>query len=300
LETFRGNLLLLLASVIWGTAFVAQATGMEYVGPLTFTFVRFLLGAITILPFIILFEKKLFFKTIKKPNVFLLIFCTSLALGFGATTQQYALLNTDVSNAAFITALYVPLVPIILTLVLRKRLHNSIWLAILVCLIGLYLLTSESSSLAMRYSDTLLVFSSIAFACQIILTDIYLKKNNLHFTFAFSQYFLIFIFTFIISLIFESPTLSNISLEFFEIFYAGVLSVGIAYTLQIIGQKNTKPAPAAIILSMEAVFAAIAGWIIIDQSMSFIKIIGCILIFSGIIIAQVFPLLTKNKESIND
>ncbi len=300
METFRGNLLLLLASVIWGTAFVAQATGMEYVGPLTFTFVRFLLGAITILPFIILFEKKLFLKTIKKPKVFLLIFFTSLALGLGATTQQYALLHTDVSNAAFITALYVPLVPIILTLILRNKLHNSIWLAVFICLVGLYLLTSESNSVAMRYSDTLLIFSSIAFACQIILTDIYLKNNNLHFTFAFSQYFIIFISTFIIALLYESPTLKNISLEFFEIFYAGFFSVGIAYTLQIIGQKNTKPAPAAIILAMEAVFAAIAGWIIIDQSMSFVKIIGCILIFSGIIIAQVFPLLIKNKERINE
>ena len=141
----------------------------------------------------------------------------------------------------------------------------------------------------------LLIFASLAFAIQIILTDIYLKKNQAPFTLAFSQYFIVFIITFFLAIIFENPKLSNISIEIFEIFYAGFLSVGIAYTLQILGQNKTAPAPAAIILSIEAVIAALFAWILIDQSMSFIKIIGCILIFIGIIIAQVFPLLKKNN-----
>ena len=295
MNTIKGNLLLLLASVIWGTTFVAQTTGMDFVGPLTFTFSRFLLGALTILPLLLFYEKNIFIETIKKPKSLLLIFATGLALGIGATMQQYALLFTDVSNAAFITALYVPIVPIILRIILKKTLHGSIWLAVVICLIGLYLLTSESSKLIISFPDILLIIAAISFAIQIIMNDIYIKKNKSPFTFAFSQYFIVFIFTFFLAVAFEKPTINNISKEFFEIFYAGALSVGIAYTLQIFGQNKTNPAPAAIILSMEAVFAAISGWIIINQSMSLIKIFGCFLIFIGIIIAQIFPLMKKNK-----
>ena len=298
MSTLKGNLLLLLASIIWGTAFVAQTTGMGHIGPLTFTFSRFFLGALTIMPLLFFFEKKIFLNTIKKQSVFSLILLTSLALGVGATLQQYALLFADVSNAAFITALYVPIVPIILKIVLKKPIHWSIWLAVIICMIGLYLLTSENTSgIILGLPDILLIFSAIAFAIQIILNDIFLRKSNTPFTFAFTQYFIIFIFTFFLALIFENPSFNNISIEFFEIFYAGALSVGIAYTLQIIGQNNTTPAPAAIILSMEAVFASISAWIIINQSMSPIKILGCFLIFIGIIIAQIFPIL-KNKKYI--
>ena len=292
MNTLKGSLLLLIASVIWGTAFVAQAVGMEFIGPITFTFARFFLGAITILPLLIILERKNYIRTISKPNTFLLIFLTSLALGFGATIQQIALLNSDVSNAAFITALYVPIVPIILKIFFKKIIHWSIWLAVGICLIGLYLLTTENSSITINFSDILLIISSVAFAFQIILNDIFLSKNNTPFTFAFTQYFFI---TLIIALIFENPTMKGISMEFMEVFYAGSLSVGIAYTLQILGQKNTSAAPAAIILSMEAVFAAIAAWVIINQSMSIIKIIGCVLIFIGIIIAQIFPILKRKS-----
>ena len=282
-----------MASVIWGTTFVAQTTGMGFVGPLTFTFTRFFLGALTIFPLLLYFEKNIFFETIKDPRSFILIIATGFALGFGATIQQYALLFTDVSNAAFITALYVPIVPLILKVILKKNLHGSIWFAVVICLIGLYLITSESSEFIIRFSDILLIIAAIFFAIQIIMNDIYIKKNKSPFTFAFSQYFIVFIFTFFLAVTLENPTISNISIEFFEIFYAGSLSVGIAYTLQILGQNKTSPAPAAIILSMEAVFAAIAGWIIINQSMSLMKIFGCFLIFIGIIIAQIFPLMKK-------
>ncbi len=295
MNTLKGSLLLLIASVIWGTAFVAQAVGMEFIGPITFTFARFFLGAITILPLLIILERKNYIRTISKPNTFLLIFLTSLALGFGATIQQIALLNSDVSNAAFITALYVPIVPIILKIFFKKIIHWSIWLAVGICLIGLYLLTTENSSITINFSDILLIISSVAFAFQIILNDIFLSKNNAPFTFAFTQYLIIFFITLIIALIFENPTMKGISMEFMEVFYAGSLSVGIAYTLQILGQKNTNAAPAAIILSMEAVFAAIAAWVIISQSMSIIKIIGCVLIFIGIIIAQIFPILKRKS-----
>ena len=148
-----------------------------------------------------------------------------------------------------------------------------------------------------RVRSFVLVFGAFCFAVQIILNDIYLQNNKTPFTFAFGQYLIIFIITTFFALYFENPTVINISKEFFEIFYAGALSVGIAYTLQILGQNNTKPSPTAIILSMEAVFATIAGWIIINQSMSLIKILGCILIFIGIIIAQIFPLKKLKKKN---
>ncbi len=292
----KGNFFLFIASFIWGTAFVAQAVGMEHVGPLTFTFVRFLFGGIVVLPLLIIYESKKFLNTIKNPRSLFLILLTSLALGTGATVQQYALLYTDVSNAAFITALYVPMVPLILKIFLKKNLHWSIWIAVLVCLVGLYFLTNDNKTKISNLYDILLVFGALCFAIQIILNDIYLQNNKTAFTFAFCQYSIIFVTTSFFALYFENPTVVNISKEFFEIFYAGALSVGIAYTLQILGQSNTKPTATAIILSLEAVFAAIAGWIIINQSMSFIKILGCILIFFGIIIAQIFPIKRLNKK----
>ena len=296
MNIIKGNAYLLIASFIWGTAFVAQAVGMEFVGPVTFTFARFLLGALVILPLLIYYEREVYIRILTQKNSILLIFSTALALGFGATIQQYALLYTDVSNAAFITALYVPMVPIILKIILKKNLHWSIWLAVIICLIGLYLLTSNSKTTIGSFSDILLIISALFFAIQIILNDVYIKKNKYPFTFAFFQYLIIFVCTFILANIIENPSLRSIYKEGFEIFYAGALSVGIAYTLQIIGQNKTKPASAAIILSMEAVFAAIAGWIIINQTMSIIKIIGCILIFIGIIIAQLFPLLYRRVK----
>ena len=296
MDIIKGNLLLLIASFIWGTAFIAQASGMYYVGPLTFTFVRFLMGALTIFPLIYFFEKKIFFKLITNKKTLIIIICTSISLGLGATVQQYALLYTEVSNAAFITALYVPMVPLILRIILKKEIHFSIWIAVIVCLFGLYLLTAEPKSETASFYDILLIFAALCFAIQIILTDIYTKSNQAPFTFAFSQYFLIFAVSFVFAIFLEKPTLVNIRLEFFEIFYAGALSVGVAYTLQIIGQKKTSPAPAAIILSMETVFAAIFAWILISQSMSLTKILGCFLIFLGIIIAQLFPLLKKNNR----
>ena len=145
MNILKGNILLLLASFIWGTAFIAQTTGMDFVGPLTFTFARFFLGSLSILPLIFIFEKKIYIPTVTRAKTFYIICCTSLALGFGAVTQQYALLYTDVSNAAFITALYVPIVPIILKIFFKKIIHWSIWLAVGICLIGLYLLTTAVS-----------------------------------------------------------------------------------------------------------------------------------------------------------
>ena len=290
MKVLKGNIFLLLASIIWGTAFVAQTTGMQFVGPLTFTFMRFFLGALAVIPLLIIYELKFVNKVFERPKSFFLIFATAIALGLGATIQQYALLYTDVSNAAFITALYVPMVPIVLKIFFRKNLHWTIWLAVIICLIGLFFLTTDEKTTIGNLADILLIFSAFAFSIQIILNDIYLQKNNTPFIFAFSQYFIIFIITMFIAFIFEKPSVSGISKEFFEIFYAGALSVGIAYTLQILGQNKMKPTPAAIILSMEAVFAAVAAWILIDQSMPPIKIFGCVLIFIGIIVAQVFPI----------
>ena len=172
MNILKGNLFLLIASFIWGTTFVAQTTGMQFVGPLTFTSLRFLLGALTVMPLLIIYEKEFLLSKITKPKTLFLILATGIALGFGATVQQYALLYTDVSNAAFITALYVPMVPLILKLVFKKNLHWSIWIAVIICLIGLFLLTTDENTKIGTLSDILLIRGAFAFAVQIILNDI--------------------------------------------------------------------------------------------------------------------------------
>ena len=208
--------------------------------------------------------------------------------------QQYALQISQISNVAFLTALYVPIVGIISRFIFKTRLHWIIWIAVLLCLYGSYLLSSNQS-IEIQKSDSLIFIAAICFALHIILIDVFIKKINSPFTFGCTQYFIVFIISLIIALIYEQPTLENISIEWFEILYTGILSAGIGYTLQIIAQHKARPTPAAIILSMEAVFAALAGWILINQTLDTNKILGCIAIFTGVIIVQIVPKMRKSK-----
>ena len=170
-----------------------------------------------------------------------------------------------------------------------------IWIAILLCMYGSYLLSSNQT-LEVQKSDSLLFLAALFFAFHIILIDLFMKKFSIPFTFAFFQYSIVFLCSLILAVYFEQPTMSNIRLEWFEIIYTGVLSTGVGYTLQIIAQGKASPAPAAIILSMESVFATLAGWIILNQVLDIYKILGCILIFVGIIIVQFVSLYLKNNS----
>ena len=294
MSTNRANLLMLVATLIWGTAFVSQTTGMGSIGPFTFSFSRFLLAMLTVLPLALIYERNNFSLFYKNTNLIYLSLLTGLALFGGMGLQQYALLESQIANAAFLSTLYVPIVSLISRFIFRSRLHWIMWIAVLLCLYGSYLLSSNQT-LDIQQSDALLFIAAFFFAIHIILIDIFMKQFYSPFTFGFIQYTIVFLCSLLIAFIFESPTIANIKIEWFEIIYTGVFSAGIGYTLQIIAQSKAGPAPAAIILSMESVFGALAGWIMLNQVLDTNKILGCLAIFLGVIIVQLIPIYTNRK-----
>ncbi len=287
---------MLVASFIWGTAFVSQTTGMGAIGPFTFSFSRFFFALLTVLPFALYFEKPNFKKILLNKRLFALSLATGFCLFVGMGLQQYALQKSQISNAAFLSTLYVPFVGIISRFVFKKQLHWIVWIAIGLCLYGSYLLSSNQS-IEVQKSDSVLFIAALFFAMHIILIDIFMKEINSPFTYGSIQYFFVFLFSLFFALVIESPKISNIQIEIFEILYTGVLSAGVGYTLQIIAQRKASPAPAAIILSMESVFATIAGWLILYQVLDVNKIIGCVAIFLGVIIVQLIPIYFKRHIS---
>tara|TARA_A100001037_G_scaffold10860_1_gene10516 strand:+ start:132 stop:1007 length:876 start_codon:yes stop_codon:yes gene_type:complete len=290
----KANFLMLIASLIWGTAFVSQTTGMGFIGPFTFSFARFFLAALTVLPLALYFEKQNFEIFFKNKNFIYLSLFAGLALFGGMGLQQYALLKSQIANASFLSTLYVPIVSLISRFIFKSRLHWIIWIAVLLCIYGSYLLSSNQA-LEIQRSDSLLFIAAVCFAIHIILIDVFMKQFYSPFTFGFIQYAVVFLCSTILAFSFETPTLANIKLEWFELVYTGVASAGIGYTLQIIAQSKASPAPAAIILSMESVFGTIAGWILINQVLDTNKILGCIAIFIGVIIVQLIPIYTNKK-----
>ncbi len=289
------NICLVVASLIWGTAFVAQTTGMDHIGPLTFTNIRFLIGGLIIFPLAIK-EIPRFKKLLKKKKLFIIIFLTGLSLLLGTFLQQYALQYTKIGNAAFLTILYVPFVPIISRFVLKKKIHWSIWLSVSICLIGSYYLTVENSFDA-QFADFLVIICALFFALHCIFIDEYFEIVDAPFTLATSQFLLCFLYSLPFVFIFENPTLIGIKKEIFELLYVGVLSSGVAYTLQIIGQRYVKPSTAAITFSLEGVFGSLAAWIILSQFLTTIQIFGCFLILVGVLTAQLIPLINKEAAS---
>tara|TARA_E500000331_G_scaffold343308_1_gene377986 strand:- start:768 stop:1655 length:888 start_codon:yes stop_codon:yes gene_type:complete len=284
-----------ICTFIWGTTFIAQDTGMDKIGPLTFNGTRFFVGFLSIIPFALLYEKKKIAKEINKNKNFFykLLFLIGLFLFLGTYTQQAALLYTDVANAAFFTIFYVPMVPIILYLFYSKSLHWSIWPSVLFCVIGVYLL-SDFSNATVRLGDSLVILCALFWSLHIIFIGIFIKNFNLPLFFGALQALVVSFFSIIFAIFFETITIGNILNESVSIIYAGTLSGGIAFTLQIYAQKNISPAPAAIIFSLEGVFAAVAAWIILNQYLGLNNIIGCLLILSGVILSQVAPIYKKN------
>ena len=294
-KQFTATLCLIGAALIWGTAFVAQTTGMEFVGPLTFTNIRFIIGGLLVLPFA-LKEVPRFNNLIKKKRLIIVILLTGFCLLMGSYLQQYALQYTKIGNAAFLTILYVPFVPIISRFFLKKSIHWSIWVSVSICLIGSYYLTIENSFEA-QFADFLVIICAVFFALHCILIDEYFEIVDAPFSLASAQFLLCFIYSLPFMFIFENPTIDGILKESFEIIYVGVMSVGIAYTLQVIGQRIVKPSTAAITFSLEGVFGALAAWIILSQILTIIQIFGCFLILLGVLTAQLIPLFSKGAAS---
>ena len=288
------NICLIVAALIWGTAFVAQTTGMEHIGPLTFTNLRFLIGGLIVLPLAVK-EIPNFKKSLNK-KLIIIILLTGLSLLMGTYLQQYALQYTKIGNAAFLTILYVPFVPIISRFILKKKIHWSIWVSVSICLVGSYYLTVGNSFEA-QFADFLVVVCAIFFALHCILIDEYFEIVNAPFTLATSQFLLCFLYSLPFVFIFEEPSLKGIYMELFELLYVGVMSSGIAYTLQIFGQRYVKPSTAAITFSLEGVFGSLAAWIILSQMLTTTQIFGCFLILLGVLTAQLIPLINKEAAS---
>ena len=285
----------LLCTLIWGTTFIAQDTGMDEIGPFTFNAVRFFVGFLAITPLVFLFELKKFKSELKSDvkTFVILSFLIGLSLFLGSALQQVALLYTDVANAAFFTIFYVPMVPIIIFLFKQQSIHWSVWPSVILCLIGGYLLTNFQDA-TVRLGDNLVVLGALFWSTHIIFTGIIVKKYDLPLTLGAFQTLIVALFSFIVGSIYEEFIYSDILKEINSILYAGILSGGFAFVLQIYAQKNISPAPAAIIFSLEGVFATIAAWILLSQILDINNLIGCLFILFGVLLSQLMPILKKN------
>ena len=282
-------------SLLWGTAFIAQDMGMDYIGPWTFSAARLVLGFITLLPFFFIFE----FKKIRETKLnFKITVAYMFFLGFllagGNILQQISLLYTDVANSAVFTVLYVVIVPVIAYFLFSKKIHRSVWPSVLMCLIG-GLFLSELSNLRVRYGDSLVVVGAFFWAFHIVFISKFLKFFDFPITIAAFQCLTAALFSAIPAFAFEYVSLKVLSLEATELIYAGVLSSGIAFMFQILALQNLSPAPAAIIFSLEGVFASIAAWFLLDQFLNEYKIFGIIIILSAVIFSQLSPMYDKRK-----
>tara|TARA_B100000965_G_scaffold359190_1_gene339072 strand:+ start:1344 stop:2237 length:894 start_codon:yes stop_codon:yes gene_type:complete len=286
----------LICTFIWGTTFIAQDTGMELIGPYVFNTTRFFVGFLALIPFYLILEKKETRTTISKnKNRFISL---AILIGFflflASVFQQVALLYTDVANAAFFTIFYVPMVPIIVFFLFKKKIHWSVWPAVLLCVFGGYFLTNFQDA-TVRLGDTLVLICALFWALHIIFIGIIIEEFNAPILIGLIQTFVVSICSLVLAILFENFVLRDIMDQKIQILYAGVLSGGIAFVLQIYAQRKIKPAPAAIIFSLEGVFATIAAWILLSQILNFNNILGCSFILIGVLISQIIPEMKKNQ-----
>ena len=295
--TLRQSLLLLLTATIWGVAFVAQSVGMDYVGPFTFSAVRALIGAVVLIPCIVLLKKvnREENRTEGKAADRKVLVTGGIACGVllcvACNLQQFGIMYTSVGKAGFITAMYIVLVPV-LGIFLKKKVGAKIWCGVLIAVVGLYLLCMAGSGFSIQKGDFLLMLCAVVFSLHILVIDYFSPKTD-GVKLSCIQFLTCGILSGICMFLFEKPQLSNILAAWMPILYAGVLSCGVAYTLQIIGQKGLNPTVASLILSMESVISVIAGWLILGQKLSSRELLGCVLMFAAIILVQ---LPSKKKE----
>ena len=277
------TLLLLMVAFIWGTAFVAQTTGMKSMGPVTFTGFRLLLGGLVLLPFTYFYfnNKSLNFEKIR------ILFLMSIALLIGALFQQIALIYTNVANVAFLTALYVPIVPFIYFVILKKPVSKYIIIASVLCITGVWFLSKNELEFG-SYGDLLSIIGAFFWSFHIILI---FKASELNIEPVITAAFHIFfagLIGVVLAFLIENPNFIDVKNGAFELIYTGILSIGLGFTLQTIAQKHLPPTNVAVLLSMESVFASIAAFIILGQILKTNSLIGCTLILLGVIISEYF------------
>ncbi len=283
MKQLKSNIILLFAAVIWGFAFVAQKAGMDHVGPFTYNGVRFILGGLSLIPVVFLFERE-FKKEPFRYTIFAGII-TGFALFTAVNLQQVGLLYMDgVGKAGFLTGIYTVLVPIAGVIFFKMKSRINIWAGAILALVGLFFV-SFFDTFSFSLADILVILSSLMFSVQILMVDKFSEKMY-PIKFSSIQFLTCGVLSMITAFIFESISIDAIFSASLPILYGGLCSVGIAYTLQIIGQKNANPTAAAIIMSTESVFALLGGVLLRNERLSPLAGIGCILIFTGIILAQ--------------
>nr|WP_296031250.1 DMT family transporter [uncultured Dorea sp.] len=281
----KNGVMLFLTAFIWGTAFVAQSVGMDYLEPFTFNGVRSLIGGIALLPCIWLLHK--LNGESKKEESGKVLLIGGLACGvllFAASSlQQIGLKYTTAGKAGFITAFYIVIVPV-LGIFLHKKIGWKIWLAVVLALAGLYFLCI-TESFSIGKGDVLIFLCALIFAVHILVIDYFSPKVD-GVKMSCIQFFVCGILSLPFMFTIETPKAAAMTAAWMPLLYAGVLSCGVAYTLQILGQKNVNPAVASLILSLESCFSVLAGWIVLGERLSLRESAGCVLMFAAIILAQ--------------
>ncbi len=295
--TVKSDALLLTTAIIWGFAFVAQRVGMDYVGPFTFNGIRFAIGSLSLLPLVLMSreQRTATNKILPNPGLKTILFggaALGLALFSGASLQQIGLVYTTAGKAGFITGLYVIMVPV-LGLFWKQQPKIGTWIGAILAAIGLYFL-SVTEQFTIEMGDLLVLIGAIFWAAHVLIVG-WLSPRINPIKLAFSQYVACSILSLITASVVELITLSSIFEAAIPILYAGLLSVGIAYTLQVIAQRDAHPAHAAILLSLEAVFAAVGGWLILGEIISPRGLVGCGLMLAGMLLSQLWGLVYKNS-----
>ncbi|MEN8210534.1 MAG: DMT family transporter [Thermodesulfobacteriota bacterium] len=283
-DTLKSDFILIFVATIWGLAFVAQRVGMEHIGPFTFNGLRFVLGSLSLLP-VIYFTRN---SKSRKDNTGLIKsgLITGIVLFGGISFQQVGLVYTTAGKAGFITGLYVVFVPILGFLIKQGKTYVATWIGAVMACIGMYLL-SITKDMTMNKGDLLVLCSAICFAFHLIIIEKFTNRFNTAWL-SLVQCIVCSILSLLAAAVFETFIISDILKVSIPIIYGGVFSVGIAYSLQIYGQKNSPASHAAIILSLEAVVAAIGGWIILNEVLSGRGVFGCALMLVGMLISQLF------------
>ena len=288
----RNSCLLLLTAIVWGMAFVAQSAGMEHVGPFTFNSVRNIIGGLVLIPVILVIRK---INGEQRPFVtkteLIGGLCCGIALFAASSFQQQGILYTTVGKAGFITALYVVIVPI-LGIFFRKKMSMLTWGCVALSVVGLYLLCMTGDSLALNQGDLMVLICAVIFAVHILIIDYFSPKGD-----GVMMSCIQFLTCGVLAgmgMFFEQPTAVQILSAKWPILYAGVLSCGVGYTLQIVGQKGVNPTVASLILCLESVVAVLAGWIFLGETLSIREFVGCVLMFVAIVLAQLPMPKSKN------
>ena len=286
MDRMKNNVLQVLTALIWGCAFVAQSVGMDYVGPFTFNMARFLIGAIVLLPVIWFMDRQRKTGAEKGAGQKTLIIggiCCGTALAVASSLQQWGILFTTVGKAGFITAMYIVIVPL-LGIFIGKKVRPLIIGCVAIAVVGFYFLCM-TESLRLGLGDFLVLLCAIAFSIHILVIDHFSPKVD-GVKMSAIQFLTAAIISAVPTLLWEQPVLTEILQAWQPVLYAGVMSCGVAYTLQIIAQKNADPTVASLLLSLESVFSVLAGWVLLGQGLSLKELFGCVLIFCAIILAQ--------------